>query len=372
MAKLHRFSFGLLLFGAQATVSLREKFQAWATEHGKVYDGQATEAAFNNFRNNDEIINRLNSDPEDTAEYGHSRFSDMSPEDFRRTYLPLKMDQQKARQGSQSYTPEDVHNLPDAVDWRDKGAVSPVKDQAACGSCWAESAVGNVESQWFLSQQASGMKEPVSLSVEQVLECDEHDNACYGGFPKGAYEYIIEHGGLAAVTDYPDEKSGQTICLPNQTFNETCGDGMCDDPPLTSYCDLTCSDKKHQSAAHISSWQALPSDEEQMAAYLATHGPISVCLDAGGPLGAFLPWLQYYKRGVANPRFCSQQVDHAVLAVGYGEEKGVKYWTIKNSWGAKWGESGYFRLIRDVKKCGIDTIVSTAIVGKDGNSTFVV
>mmetsp|Transcript_51184 Transcript_51184/g.92013 ORF Transcript_51184/g.92013 Transcript_51184/m.92013 type:complete len:373 (+) Transcript_51184:128-1246(+) len=366
----------LLPLAVLATVGCAEKdFKAWAEQHGKTYrDEVARGVALQNFRMNEEIIKALNSDPEDPAEYGHTQFSDLSAEDFRRIYLPKKMDTVFGRRGSPAYHEVTRAVMPESVDWRDHGAVTPVKDQSACGSCWAESAVGNIESRWFLARNASGLKDPVSLSVQQVIECDAHDDACYGGYPKGAYEYVIEHGGISSEAAYPYQVNEKTICLANQTFNQTCGDGMCDDPPLTSACDVTCSDKSsaHKAVAKIASWQALPEDEEEIAANLAVGGPVSICLDASGALGAFLPWLQFYHHGVANPRFCSKEVDHGVLAVGYGEEKGVKYWTIKNSWGTKWGESGYFRMVRGQKKCGIDTYASTAIIDKESDTTLVV
>merc|ERR1719230_1043750 len=129
------------------------------------------------------------------------------------------MDTAIGRRGSAAYHQAPRSSMPEAVDWRDHGAVTPVKDQSACGSCWAESAVGNIESRWFLARNASGLKAPVSLSVQQVIECDAHDDACYGGYPKGAYEYILEHGGLASEADYPYQVNGKTICLANQTYN---------------------------------------------------------------------------------------------------------------------------------------------------------
>lgn len=343
-------------------------FREWAAEHGKRYEtDDAWRQAFANFEASAKIINELNNDPDDEAEYGHTRFSDLSPSEFRARYLPVSRDPAEGRRGGIEELPAKTPlTPPSAFDWRDHGAVTAVKDQSVCGSCWAESAVGSIESQWYLANNAT-MKAPVQLSVQQVIECDAHDNACYGGWPKGAYEYAIEHGGLATEDDYPYNVSGYTICLANQTFNATCGDGMCDDPPLTSWCDQTCSDKAHKSVAHISSWTTLPKDEDQMAVALAERGPVSVGIDAsGGGLGILFPWLQFYKRGVANPRRCTTQVDHGVLIVGYGEDDGSKYWTIKNSWGAKWGEAGYFRLLRGQAKCAVDTLATIANVGKEG------
>jgi cathepsin F len=94
---------------------------------------------------------------------------------------------------------------------------------------------------------------------------------------------------------------------------------------------------QHKFVASISNWTALSEDEDQLAGFLANNNPISICLDATG--GA--AWLQFYKSGIANPKHCSdERLNHAVLIVGYGEQSGTKYWTVRNSWGANWGESG--------------------------------
>merc|ERR1711964_695873 len=172
-----------------------------------------------------------------------------------------------------------------------------------------------------------------------------YDYACCGGYPSHAMKYIKEAGGLAAEEIYPYVTEGiHTICLANQTFNKTCGDGMCDDPPLTSWCDLKCSDQKKPKVAKIQGFQSIPTDETAIAAYLAAQAPISVGLDAAGTFGILFPWLQFYKSGVANLRFCGNKtINHAVLLTGFGTDSGKPYWSVKNSWGVKWGEDGYFR-----------------------------
>lgn len=347
-------------------------FLAWAKEHQKRYVHEAAWLrAQANYRANEDLVGQLNADEADGAEYGHTRFSDVSPLEFRETYLPTAMDGAQGRLGGAAPALE-AADLPASIDWRDLGVVTDVKDQSVCGSCWAESAVSNVESLWYLANRAS-MKAPVALSVQQVIECDPHDNACYGGFPRGAYQYVMERGGLATEAAYPYMVSRRTICLANQTFNETCGEHMCDDPPLTNSCDETCSDKAHPPFATISSWVALPASEDAMAAYVVQSGPVSVGIDAsGGALGVLIPWLQFYKRGIANPRRCTTTIDHGVLLVGFGEEGGERYWIVKNSWGAKWGEQGYFRLHRGAGKCGIDQMATSAVVGERPATLLVV
>lgn len=351
------------------TAGASDDFERWAVQYGKVYDSEAAkQQALKSYMTNDELINRLNQEEEDDAEYGHNEFSDLSPKDFwnRVGIFPLTPAQGHVGGIPAVISEESIRTTPESFDWRTKGAITPVKDQSSCGSCWAESAVQNVESVWYISQQKRGlmhdMEGPVSLSTQQVIECDAYDYACYGGYPSHAMRYIKEAGGLAAEAAYPYVISGHTICLANQTFNQTCGDGMCDDPPLTSWCDETCSASKKPKVAKIQGFQSIPTDENAIAAYLAAEAPISVGLDASGKFGVLLPWLQFYKSGVANPRFCrNDTIDHAVLLTGFGIDSGKAYWSIKNSWGAKWGENGYFRLLKGAGKCGINTMAVSAI-----------
>jgi len=368
--------FALLCGSASAapSLTLSPDFLQWVNEHGKQYATDATwEQAAKAFEDSAKAIKGLNDDEEDMAEYAHTRFSDLTAEEFRKSYLPARMDPREGLRGGQIAVISE-NDTPTSFDWREKGVVTPIRDQSSCGSCWAESAIGNMESLWFI---AKGGSAPVPLSVQQVIECDPHDYSCYGGYPKGAYQYAIESGGLAAESTYPYNVNGHTICLANQTYNQTCGDGMCDDPPLTTYCELTCSDKAHKKVAFFKSWNALPSDESLLASFLYQHGPISVGIDAqGGIFGVLMPWLQSYKKGVANPRGCRSEslskIDHGVLLVAFGEDDNTKYWTIKNSWGAKWGEQGYFRLIRGTGACAINLMATSVVVNAGSQEEVVV
>jgi len=354
-----------LAFSPVVAIEIPPAFDLWASEHGKQYGTDAaTSHAVTNYLRNEEVIRELNADPDDMAVYGHTQFSDLSPEEWHSKYFGKPMSGKEAGCTGGSSIPVPTTDVPAAVDWVVQGAVSPIRDQSSCGSCWAESATANIEGQFFLANKVS-MTAPVPLSTEQIIECDAHDYACYGGFPSGAYKYVIEAGGIASKADYDYNFEGKTLCLANQTFNETCGDGMCDDPPLTSWCDVTCSDSKHKKIAHIDDWASLTENEDDLARHLEEQGPISVALDAsGGGIGILFPWLQFYKKGVANPKRCTtDSLDHAVLIVGLGEDNGNKYWKIRNSWGQKFGEDGgYFRLLRGAGKCGVNTCATTAIV----------
>lgn len=257
-----------------------------------------------------------------------------------------------------------LQNLPDSFDWRDNGVVTSVKDQGTVGSCWAFSTVGNIEGQWAL-----GGHNLVSLSAEQLVDCDatfdpnnlNQDCGVFGGWPYLAYQYVMKTGGIEPETDYL-YCSGYGNCYPcvPPGYNTTrCG-------PAPEYCNKTqgCDTKLNPSdfvpGLKVTSWVAVEKNEVAMQAELVLRGPLSILIDASG--------LQFYHSGVWDPWTCSDtDLDHAILLVGYGTHKSLfstkPYWLIKNSWGQRWGEDGYFRMIRGKAKCGISEQVTSAVLG---------
>ena len=238
-----------------------------------------------------------------------------------------------ARFARPTSAPELASSLPDAFDWRDKGAETPVRDQGSIGSCWAFSTVQNIEGMHFLDKGAL-----IPLSAEQLVECDgtqdpAHNHAdCgpFGGWPYLAYQYILKAGGVDSEADVP-YCAGDGSCFPCPApgFNETlCG------PPVPS-CNQTrntCGTLRPASAT-ITSWRAIGSDEQLIAQELLASGPLSVLLNA--------ELLQFYSGGIISPSaWCDPTaLDHAVLLVGFGHDATAKldYWIVKNSWGAAWG-----------------------------------
>lgn len=216
----------------------------------------------------------------------------------------------------------------------------------------------------------------VRRSEEQLVECDGTQDVpmkrancgVYGGWPYLSYQYIIKNGGmdpedviiLSLLKDYPYCVSGGTFekscwpCMAPGWTKELCG------PPIP-YCDATkwtCRTQRHKDAVVLSDWAAISQDEEDIAAQLVKLGPLSIGMNAS--------MLQFYRKGVFDPLFCNKSIlNHAVLLVGFGggdEDGGKLFWTIKNSWGAKWGEQGYLRIARGKGKCGVNTLVATAIL----------
>jgi cathepsin F len=301
--------------------AIEEQFQQWMRKYHKVYPAQTEyQTRLSIFRSNMAWADELNANEQGTATYGASPFADMSRDEFRARYLGLRQ-QWPNRDEIPVAADLDVSAAPDSVDWRTQGVVTEVKNQGQCGSCWSFSTTGNVEGQWKLAGN-----DLVSLSEQQMVDCDKVDQGCNGGLPSNAYEYLIQAGGSVSEADYP----------------YTAADG-------------TCHFDKSKVVAKISNWTAISTDETQIAAYTAAHGPLSIGINAGP--------MQLYTSGVSNPWFCNpSQLDHGVLIVGYGTDGSKPYWIIKNSWGESWGESGYYRIIRGKGKCGLNTMVTSAIV----------
>uniref|UniRef100_A0A665X388 Cathepsin F n=1 Tax=Echeneis naucrates TaxID=173247 RepID=A0A665X388_ECHNA len=308
---------------SQESVELLGHFKEFMVKFNKVYSSQEeTDRRLQIFHENLKMANKLQALDQGSAEYGVTKFSDLTEEEFRSTYLnPLLS--QWTLQRHMKQAPPARGPAPASWDWRDHGAVSPVKNQGMCGSCWAFSVTGNIEGQWFLKNGKL-----LSLSEQELVDCDGVDQACRGGLPSNAYEAIEKLGGLETETDYSYTGQKQT-------------------------CDFA----TNKVAAYINSSMELSKDEKEIAAWLAENGPVSVALNAFA--------MQFYKRGVSHPFkiFCNPwMIDHAVLLVGYGERKGIPFWAIKNSWGEDYGEQGYYYLYRGSNACGINKMCSSAVV----------
>ncbi|XP_077434222.1 cathepsin F [Vanacampus margaritifer] len=307
----------------EVSVELLGLFKDFMVKYDKVYNTQEeADRRLQIFHENVKTAAKLQSLDQGSAEYGVTKFSDLTEDEFRSTYLnPLLS--QWTLQRPMKLAPSARSPAPASWDWRDHGAVSPVKNQGMCGSCWAFSVTGNIEGQWFLK---NGTLQ--SLSEQELVDCDGLDQACRGGLPSNAYEAIENLGGLELETDYSYTGHKQR-------------------------CDFT----SRKVAAYINSSVELSKDENEIAAWLAENGPISVALNAFA--------MQFYRKGVSHPFkiFCNPwMIDHAVLLVGYGDRKGIPFWAIKNSWGEDYGEQGYYNLYRGSNACGINRMASSAVV----------
>ncbi|CAN4122921.1 unnamed protein product [Withania somnifera] len=307
-------------------------FSLFKSKFGKTYASQEEhDHRFNVFKANLRRARRHQLlDP--TAEHGITIFSDLTPSEFRRTYLGLHKPRSKLNTEKAPILP--TTDLPTDFDWREKGAVTGVKNQGSCGSCWSFSTTGAVEGAHFL---ATG--ELVSLSEQQLVDCDHEcdpeeksscDAGCDGGLMTTAFEYTLKAGGLQREKDYPyTGRNGK------------------------------CHFDKSKIAASVTNFSVIGIDEDQIAANLVKHGPLAVGINAA--------WMQTYIGGVSCPLICLKHQDHGVLLVGYGSDgfapirlKKKPYWIIKNSWGEHWGEHGYYKICRGSHNiCGVDSMVST-------------
>ncbi|KAA3674843.1 cathepsin F, partial [Paragonimus westermani] len=303
---------------ARVPDNARELYEQFKRDYGKVYANEDDQKRFAIFKDNLVRAQQYQMQEQGTAKYGVTQFSDLTPEEFAAKYLGSRIDKRVDR-----VQLNDLQTAPASVDWRDKGAVGPVEDQGACGSCWAFSVTANVEGQWFLKTG-----QLVSLSKQQLVDCDRLDHGCAGGYPPFTYKEIQRMGGLELQSDYPYTGWQQACRMdPSKLF------------------------------AKINDSVVLETDEEKQAAWLAEHGPMSTCLNADP--------LQFYQSGILHPSeyACSPEgLNHAVLTVGYDTEDGVPYWTVRNSWGTSWGENGYFRIYRGDGTCGIDQLTTSAII----------
>jgi len=243
-------------------------------------------------------------------EMGINQFSDLTPKEFSDLYMGYIPRQNDFARSQNEHVAPEGQVLADSLDWRTKGAVTPIKDQGQCGSCWAFSTTGSVEG---ANQIKSGKLE--SLAEQQLVDCagSSGNQGCNGGLMDDAFEYIIKNKGIGSEASYP----------------YTARDGKC---------------KTVTSVATVSKYTDVKKNDEKGLMSAINIEPVSVAVDAQS-------W-QSYRQGVMTGP-CGKSLDHGVLLIGYGTEGSTDYWLVKNSWGTSWGEQGTIRLVRDKNECGI-------------------
>jgi len=290
-------------------------FARFTEEYGKQYSDVEFPKRLGIFAQNLERINEQNRQHillGGEAVFGVTQFSDLTPEEFKAmylTYVPTNSSQPRVNVVLDS-APATV------VDWRTKGAVTEVKDQGQCGSCWAFSATEAIESYWFLSSSKL-----VELSPQQITSCDKRDGGCNGGNTETAYQYVHSAGGIETSADYP----------------YTSGGGQ------TGVCKFNAA----KVAVKVAGYKSVARGESNLKSAL-NNGPVSVCLAAEA--------FQSYRSGIL--RSCPGQVDHCVQAVGYDDANSPPYWIVRNSWAKSWGEQGYIRIASGSDLCHISDDVT--------------
>jgi C1A family cysteine protease len=309
---------------AKTPVEYEQAFEQWlASQSLEIDDPLEYVKRLENFISNDEFIEQHNAEVAATGSnvvLGHNAFSHMSFEEFSMSMKGFRMPEgyleSRLAHSSNTSALEDV-DLPAEIDWVKKGGVTPVKNQGQCGSCWAFSTTGAVEGAAFVA----GGKLP-NLSEQELVDCDDNgDKGCNGGLMDHAFDWIKEHDGICSESEYNYHAKV-----------ETC----------------------HQCSAvvKVTSYEDVDANNEHALKQAVAQQPVAVAIEADQRT------FQFYKSGVFDLK-CGKQLDHGVLVVGYGvdEENNQKFWKVKNSWGATWGEKGFIRLARELGppegQCGV-------------------
>ncbi|CAO2173927.1 unnamed protein product [Urochloa humidicola] len=309
-------------------VMMMSRFQKWKAEHNKSYATAEEERhRFQVYANNVRYIESTNADAEAaglTYELGETAYTDLTNDEFMALYMVPRQSQLAAdddgydvamittRAGEVDGTGHallytNMSAAPKGVDWREKDAVTPAKNQFSCGSCWASWAFAAVAAVEGINKIRTGKL--VSLSEQQLVDCDTLDHGCKGGIHFRALHWITSNGGIPTEKEYPYE-ARQGKCDHSKTPN-----------PATT----------------ISGFRRVASRNEESLQNAVAAQPVSVSIEAGGTN------FQHYKKGIYNGP-CGTKLNHDVTVVGYGHDGKDKYWIVKNSWGLKWGDRGFIKM----------------------------
>jgi len=324
----------LLLLSAVALVSgtneadVRRLFQHFKGQYNKQYSSvDVEEYRFSVFSSNLAEADRLNAINGEVS-FGVTKFSDLTLDEFRAQYLNFRPQTGQAAEDRLKWPVDKVVPGVSAnvtsYDWRDKRAVTAVRDQGQCGSCWAFSVTEATESAWFLA----GNTLP-SLSVQQIVDCDvgNGDLGCSGGDPPIAYAYVTKAGGLEAESSYPYTGEDDRCAFDKKKIVASINNFTYSVTPCFDSC--------------------TKQNENTLLDYLVSTAPPSICVAAD-------PWLSY-TGGIFNVPCSSNYatLNHCVQLVGFGTDSGGKYWRVRNSWNSNWGIGGYIHIRFGKNLCGL-------------------
>lgn len=323
--------------GVGADANLVADFENFVIEFGREYLAGEYDTRKEIYNENVRKINEINAQGNSyTLEI--NEFADLSPDEFRSSHFglshPARREFLSSAKKPASYLGRHVYSgapVPESVDWEHLGAVTKVKDQGQCGSCYAFSATGALEGRIEI---ATG--ELLSLSEQQIVDCskDEGNQGCDGGLMDSVFQYVSDNG-ICSEDEYSYTASVHDTCT------------LCKSPVIPA----------HEVTGY---YDVHPKDTKALMEALA-EGPVAVAIEADETT------FQFYKSGVLTAK-CGADLDHGVLAVGYGtNEDGQEFWKVKNSWGPKWGDHGYIYLSKSEQgpgECGILLQASYPIVEK--------
>jgi len=310
----------------------QREFSKFVKTYGKKYTTTDFFNRYEIFQQNLDLIELHNARGE-TSTMGINQFADMTSDEMAAKLNGFQAALKKSNKVA-TFTADQLSaaaevQAPTSLDWRNSGAVTPVKDQGQCGSCWSFSATGSIEG---AVQIKTGKL--ISLSEQQLMDCSvpEGDQSCEGGLMDDAFQFVLDNKGICAEADYP-------YVAKDEACKKTCKSVS----TITNFVDVPTNASN-------------PNDETGLMAAVLL-GPVSIAIEADQPV------FQLYNGGVITSAACGINLDHGVLIVGYGTDAktNVDYWLVKNSWGAKWGEAGYVRLARNQNECGLNIMSSYPI-----------
>lgn len=306
-------------FALRTEEEYQNAFTQWMQQHQKSYDHNEFRFRYATWKRNMRFIENWDA-KEKGFEVAMNEFGDLSNEEFARFYTGLKTEFVLNETGSEGSDDGYSVDLPSQFDWREKNVVTHVKNQGQCGSCWSFSTTGSTEGCHALK---SGNL--VSLSEQNLMDCSWSygNQGCNGGLMTWAMKYIINNGGIDTESSYS----------------------------YTAQSSHNCQYSDANKGATLSSYVNVKRGDENDLQQKVYKGPTSVAIDASHSS------FQFYHSGVYYEPSCSStQLDHGVLAVGWGTSSGKDYWIVKNSWGSSWGQQGYIWMSRNRNNnCGIAT-----------------
>ena len=312
-----------------------KSFVSFQSRFKKIYPSETDlQKRFQIFKENVITIFQHNLEKKENYTMGINQYTDLTSMEFEKDVIrggfigTTESPSLRGKSKCSQYTYQQI-KVPSSIDWRTSGAVTPVKDQGQCGSCWSFSATGAMEGAWSISTGNL-----VSLSEEQLVDCSKRygNLGCNGGLMDNAFQYAIDNG-MCVESDYPytaSTGSCQSTCDPEVTVKD-------------------CAD--------------VPANNQLALKEAVSFGPVSIAIEADTRI------FQSYSSGVITSSSCGTDLDHGVLIVGYGTEPEtqIDYWLVKNSWSSSWGDEGYVKIERsdstnDIGICGIAAQPSFPIV----------